>query len=103
MPDNPSNAKISTPPKLLDRLRAKPRLLHYSIRTEEAYVGWCTKFILFHNKRHPNEMGGAEIERYLTYLAAERKVAASTQNQLDRMIGTSLRICVRKLPTDVRP
>ena len=69
------------PPKLLDQLRAKCRLLHYSIRTEEAYVGWCTKFILFHEKRHPKEMGVPEIERFLSHLATERRVAASTQNQ----------------------
>lgn len=75
---NPQSPK---PPKLLDRLRAKTRLLHYSIRTEEAYADWCKRFILFHHKRHPSEMGGAEIERFLTHLATERKVAASTQNQ----------------------
>ena len=69
------------PPQLLDQLRAKCRLLHYSIRTEEAYVGWCTKFILFHEKRHPKEMGVPEIERFLSHLATERRVAASTQNQ----------------------
>ena len=81
MSPNIPNSRTPTPPKLLDRLRSKTRLLHYSIRTEEAYVGWCTKFILFHDKRHPNEMGGPEIERFLTHLATERKVAASTQNQ----------------------
>ncbi len=54
---------------------------HFSIRTEEAYVDWITRFILFHNKKHPETMGGAEIERFLTYLASERKLSASTQNQ----------------------
>jgi len=74
---------VSSPahPELLDRLRAKTRLLRYSIRTEEAYADWVTRFIKFHNIRHPQEMGGAEIEQFLTYLAVERKVAASTQNQ----------------------
>jgi len=81
MPENISNAPIPIPPKLLDRLRAKTRLLHYSIRTEEAYVDWCSKFILFHENRHPEEMGGPEVSRFLTYLATERKMAASTQNQ----------------------
>ena len=57
------------------------RLLHYSVRTEEAYVDWCAKFIVFHENRHPSEMGGAEISRFLTHLATERKMAASTQNQ----------------------
>jgi hypothetical protein len=51
------------PPKLLDRVRAKLRLLHYVIRTEEAYVDWARQFILFHNKRHPREMGAAEVDR----------------------------------------
>lgn len=69
------------PPKLLDRLRAKTRLLHYSIRTEEAYVAWNTRFILFHHKKHPQEMGAPEVEAFLTHLAADRKLAASTQNQ----------------------
>ena len=69
------------PPRLLDQVRRKLRLLHYSIRTEEAYVGWIRRFILFHGKRHPQEMGGREVEQFLTALAVERHVAASTQNQ----------------------
>lgn len=67
--------------KLLDRVRDAIRAKHYSIRTEEAYVSWIRRFILFHGKRHPKDMGAAEIEEYLTYLAMERNVAASTQNQ----------------------
>jgi integron integrase len=54
---------------------------HYSYRTEESYVAWIRRFILFHNKRHPNEMGAAEIEQFLSYLAVQERVAASTQNQ----------------------
>ena len=57
------------------------RLVHYSKRTESAYVDWIKRFILFHNKRHPHDMGAAEIEGFLTHLAEERTVAASTQNQ----------------------
>jgi integron integrase len=57
------------------------RLKHYSIRTEESYVTWIKRYILFHNKRHPNAMGSAEIEAFLTHLAVDRQVAASTQNQ----------------------
>jgi integrase len=68
-------------PKLLDRVRAAIRTRHYSIRTEEAYVGWIRRFILFHNKRHPAEMGEAEINQFFTCLAVDDKVAASTQNQ----------------------
>ena len=71
----------SKPPKLLDQVRARLRTLHYSIRTEEAYVGWIRRFILFHKKRHPREMGGPEVEAFLTHLAVEEHVAASTQNQ----------------------
>ncbi len=67
--------------KLLDQLRAKIRLKHYSIRTEETYVQWCKRFILFHQKRHPTEMSVPEVEQYLTYLAVDQNVAASTQNQ----------------------
>lgn len=69
------------PPKLLDQVRAKLRVLHYSIRTEEAYVDWIRRFILFHGKRHPREMGSKEIEQFLTHLAVADHVAASTQNQ----------------------
>lgn len=68
-------------PKLLDQLRSAIRVRHYSIRTEEAYVHWVCEFILFHHKRHPDEMGEAEVGRYLTHLAVNRKVTASTQNQ----------------------
>lgn len=67
--------------KLLDQLRAKIRQKHYSIRTEETYVQWCKRFILFHNKRHPSEMDVSEVEQYLTHLAVNQNVAASTQNQ----------------------
>ncbi|MBX6315418.1 MAG: integron integrase [Isosphaeraceae bacterium] len=68
-------------PKLLDQVRDAARTLHYSIRTEEAYVRWVRKFILFHGKRHPMEMGEAEVGAFLTHLAVEWEVAASTQNQ----------------------
>ncbi|KKW67536.1 integrase [Lampropedia cohaerens] len=69
------------PPRLLDQLRASIRTKHYSIRTEQAYVDWVRRFILFHGKRHPAEMGAREITAFLTYLAVERQVSASTQNQ----------------------
>ncbi|MBV7333909.1 integron integrase [Chloroflexi bacterium TSY] len=68
-------------PKLLDKVRAKIRFKNYSIRTERSYVSWITRFILFHNKRHPTEMGVPEIESFLTHLAVKENVAASTQNQ----------------------
>ena len=68
-------------PKLLDQVRAKIRMKHYSIRTETAYISWIKQFILFHNKQHPAEMGADHIASFLTYLAQRRNVAASTQNQ----------------------
>ena len=67
--------------KLLDQVRDACRLKHYSRRTEETYVDWIKRYILFHHKRHPQEMGVKEIEQFLTHLAVEGNVAASTQNQ----------------------
>ena len=67
--------------KLLDQLREELRLQHYSCRTEQAYVDWVRRFILFHNKRHPREMGTEEIQAFLLHLARECNVSASTQNQ----------------------
>src|SRR4029450_1617092 len=69
------------PKKLLDQMRDVLRTRHYAIRTENAYVDWTKRFILFHQKRHPTAMGRVEIEAFLTHLAVERHVAASTQNQ----------------------
>ncbi len=71
----------SQPPKLLDRVRHACRVRHYSIRTEDAYHDWVKRFILFHDKRHPAEMAAPEINAFLTHLAVEGHVAASTQNQ----------------------
>src|SRR5262245_59402611 len=68
-------------PKLLDQVREAIRMRHYSIRTEEAYVGWIKRYILFHGKRHPLEMGEEEITRFLSALAVHGRVSASTQNQ----------------------
>ena len=68
-------------PRLLDRVRIAIRTRHYSLRTEEAYVGWIRRFIFFHNKRHPAEMGEPEINAFLSGLAVKERVSASTQNQ----------------------
>jgi len=68
-------------PKLLDQVRQAIRTRHYSPRTEETYVGWIKRFILYHNKRHPAQMGEQEIARFLSSLASESHVSASTQNQ----------------------
>ena len=69
------------PKKLLDQVRDRLRLKNYSYATEQTYIGWIRRYILFHQKRHPAEMGKAEIEAFLTYLAVEGNVAPSTQNQ----------------------
>jgi len=69
------------PKGLIEQVRDAIRLRHYSIRTEDAYVHWIIKFILYHNKRHPKEMGIQEIEEFLTHLAVKDHVASSTQNQ----------------------
>lgn len=82
-----SNMQSSTPtsaaakPKLLDQVRDAIRVRHYSPRTEHAYAHWIKRFILFHKKRHPAEMGVEEVTQFLTHLAVEGKVSASTQNQ----------------------
>ena len=79
MPDEATSTP--PPPKLLDQVRDRIRVKHYSIRTETQYLQWIRRFILFHDKRHPRDMGAAEVEAFLTHLAVEGRVAASTQNQ----------------------
>ena len=69
------------PKKLLDQVRDAIRLKHYAYNTEKTYVYWAKRFVLYHDERHPLEMGEKEISEFLTYLAVEEKVAASTQNQ----------------------
>ena len=66
-------------PKLLDQVRIVARLKHYSLSTEKAYVGWIRRFILFHHKQHPREMAETEIRQFLSHLAIDTKVSASTQ------------------------
>jgi hypothetical protein len=68
-------------PKLLDQVRQAARLKHFSLRTEQAYAQWVYRFVVHHGKRHPRELGAREIQAFLTWLAVERNVAASTQNQ----------------------
>lgn len=79
-----SGAAVRVPPhgpRLLDEVRSRLRVKHYSLRTEQAYVGWIRRFILANGKRHPREMGAAEVEQFLSDLAVRGAVAASTQNQ----------------------
>lgn len=77
MPDQPT----PKPKKLLDQLRDAIRIKHYSYSTEKTYVHWATRYIPFHNKRHPAEMGAPEIEAFLSHPAQDGNVSASTQNQ----------------------
>jgi integron integrase len=77
--DRADNAK--RPPKLLDQMRESMRSRHYRPRTEETYCQWVRRYILYHKKQHPKDMGESEINAFLTYLAVKKKVSASTQNQ----------------------
>lgn len=77
----PNTPVASNPPKLLEQMREKLRVKHYSIRTEEQYLQWVRRFILFHRKRHPRDMGGPEVEAFLSRLATHGHVSASTQSQ----------------------
>ena len=99
LPLPPTDAQDVKPePRLLDRMRNAIRLRHYSIRTEDTYVHWVRRFIVFHGKRHPLELGAPEVASFLTHLAMERGVGASTQNQAKSallflyrvVLGTSL-------------
>jgi len=74
-------ATTSSAPRLLDEVRRQIRIRHYAYSTERTYVYWTKFFVRFHRMRHPREMGGAEVEAFLSYLASDRKVSASTQNQ----------------------
>lgn len=78
-PSLPADAPAA--PKLLDQVRARIRVKHYSIRTEDQYVFWIRRFILFHGKRHPRELGAAAVEAFLSDLAVNGRVAAATQSQ----------------------
>ena len=80
-PDSLLSGAASSRPRLLDLVRDRLRTLHYSIRTESAYTGWIRRFIVFHGRRHPSEMGKTEVEAFLTHLAVARNVSAATQNQ----------------------
>jgi integron integrase len=81
IPISPAVSGEPQQPRLLDRVRIALRTKHYSLRTEEAYVGWIRRYILFHGKRHPKEMGQSEINAFLSSLAVKSRVSASTQNQ----------------------
>ena len=86
-------------PRLLDRVRDALRQRHYSYRTEQSYIHWIKRYIFFHNKKHPVEMGAVEITAFLTHLARERTVAAATQNQaLSALLFLYGKVLGEKLP-----
>jgi Phage integrase, N-terminal SAM-like domain len=76
-----TNTTQSQPKKLLDQVRDKIRFKHYSLSTENTYLSWIKQFILYHGKRYPSDMGAAEMETFLTYLATQHYVSSSKQNQ----------------------
>ncbi|THF60812.1 integron integrase [Pseudothauera rhizosphaerae] len=78
---NMISTSLPSAPRLLDVVRDRIRLKHYSLRTEQAYLGWIRRYIIHHGKRHPRDMGKAEVEAFLTALAVERDVSAATQSQ----------------------
>jgi hypothetical protein len=94
MPASPS--RLAATPRLLDEVRAAIRVRHYSIRTEAAYVDWVKRFVLFHGKRHPRELGEAEVGAFLTHLALTAGVAPSTQNQALNALVFLYRFAPRK-------
>jgi Phage integrase, N-terminal SAM-like domain len=81
MTDRVARMPPADKPKLLDQVRDVIRRKHYSIRTEQAYIEWIKRFIIYHGKRHPGEMAEEEVAEFLTHLARDLNVAASTQNQ----------------------
>ena len=76
------NDPSSKPPRLLDQMREALRLRHYSLRTEQAYTHWTKRYIYLHGKRHPPELGPKEVEDFLSALAVQVRVSASTQGQV---------------------
>jgi hypothetical protein len=68
-------------PRLLDQVRERLRVKHYSMRTEDCYLHWIRRFVFFHGTKHPRDMGGAQVEAFLSHLATDARAAASTQNQ----------------------
>src|SRR5271157_139986 len=102
--EEPTGPVVSKPKKLLDQVSDALRTKHYSYRTEQTYIDWIKRYILFHKKRHPREMGANEIREFIVYLATERKVVASTQNQALSAILFLYRTVLQKeisLPPDL--
>ena len=98
LPQPPSTTPSRGEPRFLDQVANACRLKHLSYRTEQSYVGWVRRFILFHNKRHPQNLGPTEVRAFLTHLVVNRKVSASTQNQALNAIVFMYREIVRRDP-----
>ncbi len=99
-PGSPGSPRSVGPPRLLDRVREAIRARHYSLRTEEAYVAWIRRFIVFHGKRHPLEMGEMEINAFVSALAVEGHVSASTQTQaLSAVLFLYRHVLQKELPS----
>ena len=81
-------------PKLLDQVREVMRTRHYSLRTEDTYIHWIKRFIFFHNKRHPREMSEAEIGQFLSHLATNNHVSASTQIRRSMRLSSCIATCL---------
>lgn len=95
----PAAMPDAAPPRLIERVREHLRYLHYSLRTEEAYVHWIRAFVRFHRMRHPREMGGPEVEAFLSWLSAERSVSVSTHRQaLSALLFLDQRVLGQQLP-----
>ena len=91
----PASHLADSPPRplsLIGTVRQRLRVKHYSARTEEAYVQWVRRFVLFHDRRHPRTMGSSEIAAFVTHLATVRRVSSATQNQAVAAVRPKLRI-----------
>lgn len=96
------DAPMKTSSPFLNEVIAAIRVRHYSIRTEQCYVGWIRRFIVFHGKRHPSEMGAAEVGDFLTHLAVSGNVAASTRNQALNALVFMYKAVLDKPPGDLQ-
>jgi len=103
MQHSPSLSIQQKKPKLLDQVRPVLRTKHYSLRTEESYVNWIKQFIFYHDKKHPLHLVEVEINHFLTHLAVQKKVSASTQNQALCAIVFLYKHVLRKEPGDFGP
>ncbi len=94
--EKPESYNQKKPRKLLDQVRDVMRLKHYAFSTERTYTSWIKRFILFHDKKHPKDMGEPEVEAFLTWLAVEKTVSKSMINSADdSIVGLTLLLLTR--------